>query len=215
MVGRQAEHEVGQDEAAACCARSDSPQPGKGRPPGRAGERERIGAVAARDAGLPVEVTAAAAAERRIRSHSLRVDRAAVVALVVVLQDHLPVGGDLVDDPVGRPQLRERVGGEPAVGPVQLGRPAGASRPGLGIEPGEDEPAPGGDGDRVQRQPVTVAAQLRQERRGAQRPVKAVGPAVEQGQRIAVPAQPLRARSPPGWEPATGTSREPRCLHRL
>ena len=112
--------------------------------------------------------------ERRDQVAQLGVDRAAVVALVVVLQDHLPVRGDPVADPVPGAQLGQRVGGEPAVGPGQLGLQRGAVR----AEPGEHESAPGGDGDRVQREASGVAAQLGQERRGAQRPVQAVGPAV-------------------------------------
>jgi hypothetical protein len=70
-----------------------------------------------------------------------------------------------------------RAGGGSAVGPVQLVGQRAPITPAL-VEPGEDESAPGGDGDRVQRQPVPVSPQVRQERRGAQHPVQAAGPAV-------------------------------------
>ncbi len=75
-----------------------------------------------------------------------------MVALVVVLQDHFPVRGDLVDKPVPDAQLCERVGGESVICPVELvlqGPAVGVSA--RRTEPGEDETAPGGDGDRVQR----------------------------------------------------------------
>ena len=57
---------------------------------------ERVRTLAVRDAALPVEPVAAGAPERRHEVAQLRVHRAAVVALVVVLREHLPVRRDLV-----------------------------------------------------------------------------------------------------------------------
>src|SRR5580704_8962798 len=80
-----------------------------------------------RDAVVPVEVPATAP-ERRDELAQLGVHRAAVVALVVVLQDHLPVRGDLVDQPVPGAKMLQRVLGEP--GARTRTRPTWRPRPG-------------------------------------------------------------------------------------
>src|SRR5215472_6912468 len=84
---------------------------------GGAGHCEGVSAGPVRDACVPVE-TAAAPAKRRDKLTQLGVHRAAVVALVVVLQDYLPVRGDLVDEPVSGPQVCQRVRSEPVICPV-------------------------------------------------------------------------------------------------
>src|SRR5256886_10442286 len=70
---------------------------------------ERIGAGAMRNAAQPVEIRAAALTERRHQLTQLRMHARAVVALVVVLADHLPVRGHLVADRMSDPQLAQGV----------------------------------------------------------------------------------------------------------
>src|SRR5207302_6073926 len=79
----------------------------EGAPARRAGFREGVGAVPMRDAAQPVETAAAALAERRHERAELRVHAPAVIALVVVLAEHLPVRAHLVADRVTDPKLAQ------------------------------------------------------------------------------------------------------------
>ena len=93
---------------------------------------------------MPVPATA----EGRHQPGELGVDRAAVVALVVVLGDHLVVGGDLVAEPQTGDQLAHRVVREGARRPRhRLGQ--GRRRR---AEVDEDEARPVAGRDRVQRE---------------------------------------------------------------
>ena len=82
---------------------------GEGRATGGAvpgiGER----ALAVRDAGLPIKVDAAALAEGGDDRGELRMDAGTVIALVVVFEDQLPVGLELVADALRSHEIGERV----------------------------------------------------------------------------------------------------------
>ena len=78
---------------------------------GGAGRREGPRAVAVRDAVLPLQPDATAA-ERRDEPGQLGMDRPAVVALVVVLGEHLVVGGHVVGEGEPGREARERVARE-------------------------------------------------------------------------------------------------------
>ena len=97
--------------------------------------------------------SAAAAGEGRHQPGQLRVHRAAVVALVVVLEQHLVVGRDVVAQHLPGHQVADAVVAQRRVGVADL----------LGQRPGrrrgevdEDEPLPGLDADRVQREGCRV-----------------------------------------------------------
>src|ERR1700739_638291 len=77
--------------------------------PGRTAGSEGVGTRTMRDALRPVEIGAAALAEGRHHCAQLRIHPAAVVALVVVFAQHLPVGSHLVTDGVSDPQLLEPI----------------------------------------------------------------------------------------------------------
>ena len=49
-----------------------------------------------------------------------RVDPRAVQALRIIVDDQLPVGGDVVDDPTPQPELLHSPGSEPVVQPIEL-----------------------------------------------------------------------------------------------
>ena len=91
VVGRAGEHQVGVDQLALVAGALRLVQAGQRRPGRGAAQREGPGPLAVRDAVLPRQA-GAAAGERRDQPAQLGVDRPAVVALVVVLGDDLPVG---------------------------------------------------------------------------------------------------------------------------
>ena len=96
VLGAEAQQEVGIDQLALVADLLVLVEPVERHPVGGAAGGEGPGALAVRDAALPVELGAAALLERRDEPAELGVHRAAVVALVVVLEHHLPVGLDLV-----------------------------------------------------------------------------------------------------------------------
>jgi hypothetical protein len=69
---------------------------------------------------LPVESTTSALLEGRDQFAELGVDRAAVVALVVVLDDRLPVGCNGVDDSGSADEIGQWIVGQEGVGSGQL-----------------------------------------------------------------------------------------------
>src|SRR5438874_3223541 len=140
----------------------------------RPGERIRAGAM--HNAAQPVEIRAAALSERRHQLTQLRVHAPAVVALVVVLAEHLPVRGHLVADRMTDPQLTQGVArqalGNSAELPLQWH--------GNGwVQVQEQETAPLLDLRRVQAEEGHVELRLSaQIGCGDQPPVEVVGPLV-------------------------------------
>src|SRR6185295_17295450 len=74
-----------------------------------AAQRERPRPRAMRNALQPVEMRAAGLLERRDELTQLRVHRPAVVTLVVVFRENLPVRGDVVHEPAADAQVGERI----------------------------------------------------------------------------------------------------------
>jgi hypothetical protein len=154
VVGGEAEHQVGVDQLAPVAGALVVAEAGERRSGAGAAGRERPGALPVGDAPLPVQ-PGPAALERRHHPAQLRVDAGAVVALVVVLGDQLPVGRDPVGEAPADPKRRQRV----AAQPLRHGAELGGQRNGLGggqVE--EDEPAPGRRPDRVQPESGRVEA---------------------------------------------------------
>src|SRR5215472_2236689 len=75
----------------------------------RAAFAERPSAVAMRNTALPIQSAAAAMFESRHDATELRMHAGAVIALVVVFEDDLPVGGNVVTNRLRRSQFRERI----------------------------------------------------------------------------------------------------------
>ena len=141
-------------------------EPGQRRPRRRAGHRERPRTVAVRDPVVPVELCPAAG-ERRHQPGQLGVHRPAVVALVVVLEQHLVVGRDLVAQHLPGDQVPDAV---VVKCPLRV-RHLSGQRPCLGRrEVHEDEALPGLDADRVQREGVRVVDGRRAAPAAATRP---------------------------------------------
>ena len=129
-----------------------------------------------RNAAQPVEIRAAAITERRHQLAQLRMHAPAVVALVVVLAEHLPVRGHLVADRVTDPQLPQGVArqalGNSAHLPLQWRGPGGG-------QVQEHETAPRLDLRRVQAEPCLVELRLSAQMGCADQPaVEVVGPLV-------------------------------------
>ena len=195
---------LGSTSSPKCRVRSASDRPGNG---ARRVVPVEVNVVAPERCGIPAAQSRSPPPRRNGRHQlaELRVDRPAVVALVVVLQDHLPVGGHVVAQPGPGSQVGQGVGGHPGRDLPQrrLEGVCGAGRGGR-LEPGEHEPAPGGHVHPVQRQRGPVLAQPGQERCGAQRPVQPVGPGVIRASDRA--REPPLATGPPaaaghGWPP--------------
>ena len=156
-----------------CRVRSCSLRPGNGARSVVPLRGERGRAVPMGDPGLPVE-PAAAVLEGRHHLAQLRMHGAAVVALVVVLDDDLPVREDVVRDAPGRAEVLERI----VPGPLRDAAELVDEGPGRG-QVDENEAAPGMDGRRVERElllPEAVA--LAQERRDPELAVEPVRPCV-------------------------------------
>ena len=134
VVGRQRQQQVRVDDLALVPRALLLGQAGERRAVAGAGARERERALLLRDAGVPVEPGAAPFLERGDDLAQLGVHRPAVVALVVVLHQDLPVGGHVVDDAARRAQVGQRVVRDAAGRGVELRRqrPAGARRPASG-----------------------------------------------------------------------------------
>ena len=139
VVGRARQPQVGVDQLALVAGALLVIETGE-RPPVRgARHRERPGTVPVRDAALPVEPHRAAA-EGRDEPRQLGVDRATVVALVVVLGQHLVVRGDVVGEAEPGHQAGQRVVRQPLAEAGHVGVEV-ARLPGREVD--EDEPAPG------------------------------------------------------------------------
>ena len=82
---------------------------GKGRPCSGARGGKRVRAVTMRHPVVPIELVAAALFEGRHNLAQFRMDRAAVVALVIVLDDDFPVGFNLVGEGVTHSEVCKRV----------------------------------------------------------------------------------------------------------
>src|SRR5690606_5772578 len=81
----------------------------KREPAGRPAAGKRVRSRLLRDAGFPVELRPSVPAKLGNDLAQFGMDPGAVVALVVVLEDHLPVGGDLIFLSPARAKLLERV----------------------------------------------------------------------------------------------------------
>ena len=139
VVGRQAEQQVRIDQPALVADALLLGQAGEGGAGGGPAGRERPGALPVGDAVVPGQVGPPTLAEGGDQLAQLGVDRTAVVALVVVLGDHLPVGRHVVGDAGASPQLGQRVVAGVLDGVAQLVRQA---RPVVGSQAHEHEPAP-------------------------------------------------------------------------
>ena len=179
VVRRQAEHQVRIGELALVAdllVVVEARERRAVRPP-RHRERER--ALRLGHAVVPVEVAAALLLERRHDAAQLRVHARAVVALVVVLDDDLPVGPDVVDDPPDRPQVRQRVARDAPGDLAELRRERVARGNPLRRQVHEQPAAPGVDGDRVQAELGGLeAVGLAEERRVPDAAVELVAPRV-------------------------------------
>ena len=145
-------------------------------PTRRAGGREGIGPGAVRDAARPVEPGAAALAERRHDLAQLRVDAGAVVALVVVLAQRLPVGRHLVADRVTDAQIGQGIARRALRRGAELLREWHRLR---GRQVQEHEAAPALHSHRVQAEEPLVESRLAGEVGSCdQAPVEIVGPLV-------------------------------------
>ena len=152
-------------------------QPGKRRAIRCAAQRERPGAVAMRNAVVPVETCAAALAERRHERAQLRVHGPAVIALVVVLHDHFPVGAHVVDELRATTQIL-RADSAPACARAPRAARA-ATAPAWLPEVQKDESAPGVEMDRHEREAFLRARRIELHVGCcAQRAVEVVGPRV-------------------------------------
>jgi hypothetical protein len=175
VIAGQAEHHVRVQEftlvsRALVLAETGERRAGRRAVPGEGGR-----AVAVRDPRVPVELPAAVL-ERRHDLAQLRMDGAAVIALVVVLDHDLPVGGDVVRDPPRDPKVRERM---VVRSPRDVTEPLHQGRGGGPRQVDEHEPAPRVDRRPVEREPFlpeTVA--LGQERCDPELAVESVRPRV-------------------------------------
>ncbi len=145
VLGRQAAHEVRIDQLTFVPCLLVRVETGERDPVGRPGLRERPRARCVRDAAVPVEIGAAAVFECRDYSAQLGVHACAVIALVVVLEDHLPVGGDVVLDAPRYPELGQRISPQAFRNlPELLGQRLAR------LQAGKQEPAPRVDRDAMQ-----------------------------------------------------------------
>jgi hypothetical protein len=173
VIARQAEHHVRVRELPLVPGPLLLAETGERRALRGAAPGERGRAVPMGDPGLPVE-PAAAVLEGRDHLAQLRMHGAAVVALVVVLDDDLPVREDVVRDAPGRAEVLERI----VPGPIRDAAELVGEGPGRG-QVDEDEAAPGLDGRRVEPELLLPeAVPLAQERRDPELAVEPVRPCV-------------------------------------
>jgi len=88
-------------------------EPWEWRARGRTAGGERIGAIPMWNPTLPLQLPAAVAPESRNHIAELRMHAAAVIALVVVLDDDLPVRRHVVANRVTHTQPRQRIAMSP------------------------------------------------------------------------------------------------------
>src|SRR5580693_1006255 len=103
MLTTQAQEQIRVDDLAEMPQLLVLVETGERRPIGGAVAGEGIGAFPMRDSTLPLQISAAIAPESRHHVAELRVHTPAVIALVVVLDDDLPVRCDVVMDGVPNP----------------------------------------------------------------------------------------------------------------
>src|SRR5690349_22205174 len=178
VVGGQADHAVGIDQLPLMTSLLVWIQTLEGTPRRSAGFSERPGPISMRNATLPIQLRPSPVLERRHQTAQLGMHRPAVIALVVVLQDHLPVGPHLVGDPVSRSKLVQGVATQSSgntaklIGQVVL-------RPVCRSQLQKEEPAPGLNRDRKEPQiSFAQAVAFIQEGRGSELPLERVGPGV-------------------------------------
>ena len=176
MVGGEAEHQVGIDELALVPLLLLGAQARERAAIGGAAGGEGPGSLAMGDPALPVELRPTSLSEGRHKLHQLGMDRAAVVALVVVLHDRLPVGGHRIDETDRSPEIGQRVVGEVGLRFLELVAEGCRS---LRIEMDPDETGPGLNSDVVEGQIFLVQAiALVEEWCRPEAAVEAVGPGV-------------------------------------
>ncbi len=142
---------------------------------------------------LPVEPRSARFLEGRDELAELGVHAGAVVALVVVLGDHFPIGAHVIDDaPRGRQRV-ERIAPHALRHRAELLDEVARTRP-RGPEVQEEESAPERDADGVEREVVLAQSRVLVEERGSEEaPVQAVGPRV-----VRAPDRPAGRKVPAG-----------------
>ena len=167
VIGREAQHEVRVDQLALVAHALLVGEPRERLTRRRPRERERGRAVAMRDTRVPVELAAAALLERGDELAELGMHWATVIALVVVLDDRLPVRVDVVRDAAPDAELRERVVRGSLDRPGELRRERSLRRQLRRREVHEHEARPRVDRHRVQAQ--LLAARARRSRSGTAR----------------------------------------------
>ncbi len=171
VLGGQRQQQVGVDQLALVAHPLVVVEVGERRPLGGPALGEGPGPLPVGYAALPVKVPTAPEGGHQVAQ--LGVDRAAVVALVEVLGDDLPVGGDVVDLGRASSQVGQRVA------PHALGDGAelvGQGRRLVRREVHEDPAAPGVHAHRVE--PEGVAVEPLHEGGPPQATVEAVAPGV-------------------------------------
>jgi len=108
MIGGRAQHEIGIDELSLVAIPFFLSEARERCSVGHAGEREGVCPFSVGNSLIPVQ-PGPSGLESRHDLAELRMNGSAVVALVVILEDALPVGRNRVRDPAGRPELLQRI----------------------------------------------------------------------------------------------------------
>ena len=109
VIHRQAEHQVGVEELALVMGFFSVAQAGEGCPCRGARGSKRVRAVTVRHPVVPIESGTAPLFKGRHNLAELGMDGAAVIALVVVLDDDFPVGINIVSNGVTHSEVCKRV----------------------------------------------------------------------------------------------------------
>src|SRR6185369_16877521 len=113
---------------------------------------ERICSRTMGNSPLPVKIAAARAFKIRYDFAQFRMHRSTVIALVVVLHDHFPIRGHIVDDLLRRSKLTQGKAAEPFGNAPKLEKQRSGSKFVLfGREIYKEEPAPSLDAHRIER----------------------------------------------------------------
>src|ERR1700693_78153 len=121
MVAGRAQEEIGVDELALVPYLFVRVESWKGAAHGRSAAGEGIGPVAMRDAAIPVQMGAACLAKRGHQGAELRMHPAAVVALVIVFANDLPIRRDFVANGGAYPQAAQGIAPQPLRDAAQFG----------------------------------------------------------------------------------------------
>src|SRR6202030_2407195 len=121
VVAGHAQEEAGVDQFALVPYLFVRVETGKRAPHGSSAAGERIGSVAMRDSAIPIQVGAARLAKGGHHGAQLRMNSAAVVALVIVLANDLPIRRDFVADGGAYSQAAQGIALQPVRDAVQLG----------------------------------------------------------------------------------------------